>query len=271
MDMEAELEERLTKAARLVAGSQHLVALVGAGLSVESGVPPFRGPGGLWTKVGEPSMMSYQRFMDDPTAWWTQRLIDEQSSQGPRAEFRMAIERAQPNQGHVALVELERLGILKLVITQNVDNLHRVAGSMSVAEIHGNRTRLRCLNCLARYPRSEFATDTLPPHCPRCGGLVKPDAVMFGEPIPPDVLAVCQRETEQCDGMLVIGTSGTVYPAAGFPRAARERGAFLVEVNTAATPLTHLCDVALHGPSGVLLPRLVSKVRERLPPPRPVM
>ncbi len=98
------------------------------------------------------------------------RLIDEQSSQGPRAEFRLAIEQAQPNKGHHALVELERLGILKLIITQNVDNLHRAAGSANVAEIHGNRTRLRCLNCLARYPRSEFVTDTLPPRCLRCGG-----------------------------------------------------------------------------------------------------
>ena len=262
------MEDGLARAARLVAGSQHLVALVGAGLSVESGIPPFRGPGGLWTKVGEPSMMSYQRFMDDPAGWWAQRLIDEQSSQGPRAEFRLAIEQAQPNKGHRALVELERLGILKLIITQNVDNLHRAAGSANVAEIHGNRTRLRCLNCLARYPRSEFVTDTLPPICPRCGGLVKSDTVMFGEPIPPDVLAICQRETEQCDGMLEIGTSGTVYPAAGFPRAAREHGAFLVEVNTSATPLTHLCDVALHGPSGELLPRLVSHVRQKLPPQR---
>ncbi len=255
----------LEKAARLLAGSQHMVALVGAGLSVESGIPPFRGEGGLWTKLGEPSMLSYKRFMDDPAAWWAQRLIDERQTEGPRAEFRMAIEQAKPNPGHYALVEMERMGVLRYIITQNVDNLHRAAGSVNVAEIHGNRTRLRCLNCLARFPRSEFVVDTVPPKCPNCGGLVKGDGVMFGEPIPADVLQICLRQVEMCDAMLVVGTSATVYPAAGFPKAARENGAVLVEVNATPTPLTPLCDFSLQGPAGAILPLLAARLREELP------
>ncbi len=259
------LEGGLARAARILMDSRHLVALVGAGLSVESGIPPFRGEGGLWTKLGEPSMLSYKRFTDDPTAWWAQRLIDEQQTEGPRAAFRLSIERAKPNPGHYALVDLERMGVLKHIITQNVDNLHRAAGSANLAEMHGNRTRLRCLNCLARFPRSEFVVDTLPPKCPKCGGLVKGDGVMFGEPIPSDVLQVCLREVDACDAMLIVGTSATVYPAAGFPVTARERGAALVEVNAAETPLTPLCDVSLQGAAADLLPQLVTRIRQELP------
>ncbi|MBI2872751.1 MAG: Sir2 family NAD-dependent protein deacetylase [Chloroflexi bacterium] len=253
--------EELERASQVVAGAQYVVALVGAGLSVESGIPPFRGPGGLWTKIGEPTSRNYQRFLEDPATWWREQLKPQE---GPRAEFTASFATAKPNAGHYALAELERMGTLRHVITQNVDNLHRVAGSVNLAEIHGNRTLLRCMECNRRFPRAGFPIDEmdLPPRCPRCGGVVKGDGVMFGEPIPKDVLAVCHEQAELCDCMIVIGTSATVYPAAGFAEMVYQKGGSLIEVNMYETPLTPFCQVALRGPSGEVLPRLVASVRE---------
>ena len=255
-----QLSDPIDNAARLIVQSGHLVALVGAGLSVESGIPPFRGPGGLWTRLGEPPMNGFQIFMQDPKAWWEEQLGQQQDPD--RAEFRAAIERAEPNPGHYALADLERLGVLKRIITQNIDNLHQMAGSEQVAEIHGNRTKLRCLGCDLRVPRDELSIEELPPHCPECGGIIKSDTVMFGEPIPSGVLEVCFRETELCDCMLLIGTSATVYPAAGFPAVAKAHGASLIEVNPNETSLSDECDVILRGPSGEALPQLVERVKE---------
>ena len=137
--MSAPQDDAVDTAAKLMVGSKYVVALVGAGLSVESGIPTFRGPGGLWTRVGEPSMRGYQQFLDDPARWWEQQL--DQQADPVRTEFRNAIERAKPNAGHFALAKLEELGILKLIVTQNVDNLHHEAGSQKLVEIHGNRTK----------------------------------------------------------------------------------------------------------------------------------
>ncbi len=255
--------EELEKASQIVAQSRHVVAMVGAGMSAESGIPTYRGEGGLWTRIGEPDPRSFQNFASDPKAWW-QRMLDRESNpEAPeRAHFRAAIEKAQPNPGHYALVELEGTGILRCIITQNVDNLHRVAGSINVAEVHGNRTLLRCMSCHWRVPWGEFEIADVPPRCPQCGGIIKGDGVMFGEPIPPDVLNICFRETDRCDCMIVLGTSGTVYPAAGFPMHAHEHGAYLIEINTEPTPISEMVDVSLRGPTGEILPLLVTRVRE---------
>ncbi|MEK7814870.1 MAG: Sir2 family NAD-dependent protein deacetylase, partial [Chloroflexota bacterium] len=156
----------LERAARLVLDSRYLVALVGAGLSVESGIPPFRGPGGLWTRYGQPSMLSYQEFARDPRLWWEARLRDEVELGNPVYELKQAVDQAIPNAGHHALVELERLGVLKYSITQNVDDLQRRAGSIALVEVHGNRTWLRCIGCGSRRPREGFPMVELPPRCP---------------------------------------------------------------------------------------------------------
>ncbi|MBF8266574.1 MAG: NAD-dependent deacylase [Dehalococcoidia bacterium] len=214
-----EQEKAIEGASRLIHQSRHVIALVGAGISVESGIPPFRGPGGLYTRVGEPDMRGYQRFLDDPEAHWRNLLHRE--SEGPGAESRRPMQDARPNPGHHALVELEEMGVLKHIITQNVDNLHREAGSKNIAEIHGNRRKVRCIGCGTRWMREEFQIRELPPRCPACGGLIKGDTVSFGEPIPRDVLSVCFQEAERCDCMLIIGTSALVYPAAGFPPEAK--------------------------------------------------
>jgi NAD-dependent protein deacetylase/lipoamidase len=244
------------RAAQYVARARHVVALTGAGMSVESGIPPFRGPGGLWTKHGEPPLNGYQRFLADPAAAWRERL----SPRGPMRELWETLQAAQPNPGHHALVQLEEMGVLRCLITQNIDNLHRAAGSRRLAEIHGNYTLIRCVECVSRFARDDISLEELPPKCPQCGGILKSDTVSFGEPIPPDVLQQCFDETEDCDCMVVAGTSATVYPAAQFPLDVRQRGGTLIESNLYESELTPYCAVSLRGASGAVLPQLVARV-----------
>jgi NAD-dependent deacetylase len=257
--MEARDTDALDRAADCLARARHAIALTGAGLSVESGIPPFRGPGGLWTKHGEPPMDGYQRFLKNPRRAWEERL----SPTGPMRELWEALAAARPNPGHVALAELEEIGTLKCTITQNVDDLHRLAGSRRLLEIHGNVTLIRCIACCARYPRETIDFAELPPRCPRCRGILKSDTVSFGEPIPRDVLDQCFEEAEQADCMIVAGTSATVYPAAQFPIAIHQRGGDLIEVNPYESEITALCRHTLRGPAGEMLPMLVDVIRSR--------
>ena len=249
----------LDAAARCLLDARYTIALTGAGLSVESGIPPFRGPGGLWTKYGEPPMNGYERFLADPRRAWEERL----SPSGPMRELWEALTRAEPNPGHRALVDLEDMNLLQSTITQNVDNLHRLAGARRLLEIHGNVTLIRCIQCITRFEREEIDFAVLPPRCPRCEGLLKSDTVSFGEPIPSDVLTACGEEAERADCMIVAGTSATVYPAASFPMAIAGRGGDLIEVNPYPSDLTPLCRVTLMGPAGEILPALVERVRAR--------
>lgn len=251
-------EPALTEAARIILGSRYVIALVGAGLSVESGIPPFRGPGGLWTKFGEPDSLGWERFLQDPKKWWEDRLRGDARFTG----FSEALRAAKPNPGHYALVELEEMGLLRHIITQNVDNLHRAAGSRNLSEIHGNTFKLRCINCNYRWDEGTLPLDELPPRCPHCGGIVKSDGVMFGEPIPSDVLATCYEEAQRSDCVLSIGTSALVYPAAHFPVMVKRAGGALIEINPYETALSDWCDAVLRGPSGEALPALAAKVRE---------
>jgi len=255
-ELSSNLEADLARVVRQLSTARHVVALTGAGLSVESGIPPFRGPGGLWTKYGEPPMDGYRRFVEDPAAAWRERL-------SPRAEWARALRDtlacARPNAGHLALAELERIGVLGCVITQNIDDLHAQAGSRNLLEIHGNHHLLRCLDCVRRFEPDaiEIDPDRLPPRCPDCGGVVKGDTVQFGEPIPADVLRRCYSEVERSDCMLVIGTSATVYPAADFPMEVLRRGGRVVEVNPTATEFTTSATDSLRGPAGALLSHLL--------------
>lgn len=258
-----DLDRVIARAAEHVARARHVVALTGAGLSVESGIPPFRGPGGIWERYGEPPMDGYQRFLRDPRAAWCELLEPREAW---AVALRETLARAQPNPGHEALAELERLGRLTCLITQNIDALHAEAGARAVAEIHGNHRLLRCIACVGRWPREELRVDPerLPPRCPRCGGLVKSDVVVFGEPIPPDVLERCFVEVSRADCMIVAGTSATVYPAADFPFDVLRRGGSVIEVNPAESELTPVATVSLRGPGSRVLPRLVEHLRARI-------
>jgi NAD-dependent protein deacetylase/lipoamidase len=253
-----ETERALQEAADILRQSSHVVALVGAGLSAESGIPTYRGNGGVWTRFGEPTIDGWDLFQQDPEAWWRHALDDVNGM----TEFARAIEAAHPNAGHHALAEMERLGKLRHIITQNIDNLHQRAGSRAVTEIHGNRFMARCSQCGQREPLDRLDFKQLPPLCLDCGGVMKNDTVMFGEPIPEDALRTSYLQAALADAFIVVGTSAVVYPAADLPVMAKRRGAPLIEVNPEDTPLTPLADVVLRAPAGKSLPALVELLRE---------
>jgi NAD-dependent deacetylase len=258
----------IERAAQTILASRYVIALVGAGISVESGIPPFRGKGGLWTKHGEPPMDGYQRFLADPAEHWRQMLERRATDD----EFSRALRDARPNAAHVALARLESIGVLRHTISQNIDNLHFEAGSLAVTEIHGNRTKVRCIDCGARWTWTEFlaahpeladGADEAPV-CPQCGGIVKGDTVMFGEQIPRAFLDECQSQAEAADCIIIAGTSASVTPAAYFPEMVLRAGGAVIEVNTEETPFTPYASATLRGPAGELLPALVAAVEALL-------
>src|ERR1700687_5978065 len=250
-------DEEIREAASAILAARYAIALTGAGMSVESGIPPFRGPGGLWTKYGEPPMNGFQRFMADPKKAWEERLSKRND------ELFKPLTVAKPNAGHIALADLERLGVLRFRITQNIDDLHRQAGQKALAEIHGNWTLIRCLDCNTRFHGDAISLEKLPPECPRCEGLLKSDTVSFGEPIPGDVLNMCAERSALADLVIVAGTSATVYPAAGFALEVKQRGGTLIEVNLYESEITRICDVSLRGASADVLSRVGSSVGVR--------
>lgn len=260
------MEELIQKAAKDLADSTYAIALTGAGISTESGIPDFRGPSGVWTKNPEMERRAhrgYERFVQDPKEWWKERLTT--------VSLLGDLEKCEPNPGHYALAELEKMGILKYLITQNVDALHEKAGNKNLYEYHGNVLKLRCISCSARFPRSQFdlktmlEEDKLPPICPKCNGIIKSDGVAFGEPIPAYVAQGSMEETGKCDLMLICGTSAVVYPFANLPRVARHRrNAVIIEVNADPTPLTHegVSDYIIQGKTGEILPKIVEAVKQ---------
>lgn len=232
--------------AAILRRSQRVVALTGAGISVESGIPDFRSPGGLWSRFDPMEYAHIRAFRRDPAKVWT--LLREMDT---------VITQARPNPAHLALAELEARGLLLGIITQNVDNLHQAAGSKHVVEYHGNALRFVCDTCRGRHPRETLDFEHAPLYC-LCGGLIRPDVVFFGEAIP----AAAQEEAEDlargCDLLLVIGTSGEVAPASYLPYTAKEWGASIVENNLEPTRLTStLTDHFLPGPAGKLWPQVL--------------
>jgi NAD-dependent deacetylase len=246
-------------AAEALTRARYAVALVGAGISVESGIPPFRGAGGLWTRHGEPPMDGYQRALEDLAGYW-QAMLARRDADDDATGFAKAIREAKPNAAHHALAKLEEIGVLKHTISQNIDNLQILAGQQALTEIHGNRTKLRCIDCGARWPFEEFVITEVPPPCPQCRGIVKGDTVMFGEPIPQAALRTCYEQARLADCIVIAGTSANVTPAAWFPEIVRQAGGTLIEVNTDDTPFTPACIASLRGPAGELLPLLARRV-----------
>jgi len=271
------MEDLIRRAARDFAESKYAIAVTGAGISTESGIPDFRGPKGIWTTNREAEAKAYERyelFLRAPRAYWEEIV----GLQGVYGKFREQIRRAQPNPGHRALAELETLGILKCVITQNIDGLHKKAGNKKVLEYHGSVNVVRCVFCGARFAWEEISLNQLPPRC-KCGGLLKDDVVHFGEPIPSDVMEESEKEASKCDLMLICGTSAVVYPFANLPRLARfhSRRLFagldmmaprsnvkIIEVNAEPTPLTRegISDYLIQGKTGEILPRIVEEIKK---------
>ncbi len=226
--------------------ARRVAALTGAGVSAESGVPTFReAQTGLWANYDPTELATPQAFRRNPRRVWEWY-----------AWRRELVGRAKPNPGHLALAKLEQRVPNFTLITQNVDGLHRQAGSRAVIELHGNIHRTTCFDDGA-VVESWPETDQLPPRCPRCGGLLRPDVVWFGESLPRPALEAAFEAAEQCDIFLSIGTSALVQPAASLPLVALQRGAVTVEINPNSTPLTPNVTYALPNPAGQALPALL--------------
>ncbi|HEY5997831.1 MAG TPA: NAD-dependent deacylase [bacterium] len=235
----------LAAAATRLRAARFAVALTGAGISVESGIPDFRSPGGLWSVFRPEEYATIEAFRRDPAkAWRLYRALGE------------TLAGREPNDAHRALAALEEAGLLRLVITQNIDGLHQAAGSRAVIEMHGDHRRLQCPRCghLEDVRPERFAEPV--PACPACAAPLKPNVVLFGEPVRD--LDLIEAAVARCDLLLVVGTSAQVYPAAGIPAAVRARGGVVIEFNREETPLTAgVVPAGLHfrGPAGHTLAR----------------
>lgn len=258
------MEQVIERAAELLAGAHNAVALTGAGISTESGIPDFRSPGGLWTKV-DPGEFSIDRFLQNPSRFWKMHL-DLKSS----GEFDLAA--AEPNAAHHALARMEQMGVLKCVITQNVDNLHQRAGSVEVVEFHGNLLRATCMRCRALEKIENVESritsgEADAARCRTCGGVMKPDAVFFGEAIPSRALMISQVQSQKCDVLLVVGTSLQVYPAAQIPMSVKLKKppALVIEVNREPSALhQQVTDILMLGSAGEMLSQLLNALQTRV-------
>lgn len=243
----------IERAAELLSSARGAVALTGAGVSAESGIPTFRGEGGLWTKYDPVKVSSIDSFLADPESYW----------KVSRERGRVALA-AKPNPGHVALAELEASGRLQAIVTQNTDGLHQDAGSKRVIELHGSGRNVECLDCGSREARSEVQARLdveMPPHCRLCGGTrLKPTVVLFGEPMPVAAVREAFELARNADVMLVVGSSLVVYPAAEVPLVALRSGARLIVVNAEPTPFDRFAQVVIHGRSGEVLPRIAALI-----------
>jgi NAD-dependent deacetylase len=240
----------IRRAAEDLLASKCAVALTGAGISVESGIPPFRGKGGIWERVDPMEFGHIDTFEKEPGKVW--RVLIR--------ELKEIIDRAAPNDGHKGLARLEAMGLLASVITQNVDGLHQMAGSTDVLEFHGNCAWQRCMDCGGKKRTRDVDISSLPPVC-ACGGVLRPDWVFFGEEIPPAALQRSRQLAMRCDVMMVVGTSAMVHPAATMPVIARETGARIIEINPERTPLTgYVSDYLIRGGAGDVMNALVSEL-----------
>jgi NAD-dependent deacetylase len=245
IDVSRTAAERIALAARRLREARRVVALTGAGISAESGVPTFRGPGGLWRQYRPEDLATPEAFARDPRLVWEWY-----------AWRREVIAPLLPNAAHRALVALEKRTPEFLLATQNVDGLHGAAGSARVVELHGTIWQLRCTACAHSRDDRRVPLAEIPPRC-ACGALLRPGVVWFGEALPEEAVKAAFEAARAADVVVVVGTSSLVYPAAALPQVARAAGAFVIEINPEPTPLTPLADVSLRGPAAALLPAIV--------------
>lgn len=241
----------LLEAAAVLARAQRVACMTGAGVSAESGVATFRdAQTGLWSNFDAEQLASQDGFRANPGLvwrWYMERLA--------------TMESVQPNPGHHALHTLETLTPHFMLVTQNIDNLHERAGNQRVLHLHGNIARFHCNSCRSSHALlADERSDTMPPACTVCGDRVRPSVVWFGEMLPARILDQAYEEARACQVMLVVGTSGVVYPAAYLPHLARGNGAMVIDVNPEPNPISTMADLYLQGPGGEILPQLVAEV-----------
>lgn len=253
-------KEKISRVANMIAEAKHIVVFTGAGVSTESGIPDFRSPGGLWTKF-DPEDFTIDKFLTSPETrqkQWRFLLSGD------------LLKDAGPNAAHEAIAELEELGRLDCVITQNIDYLHQKAGNDPdrVYELHGNMKWIHCLDCGNRSPLEEILKERgaseETPVCGRCGGILKPDVIFFGEALPEEILREATWHANHCDLLIVVGSSLVVYPAAYMPLYAKQSGAKLVIVNLTPTQSDRIADVVIHASAGEVMGRIMAEVKQRL-------
>ena len=243
------MKESIENAAKVIIESRATIALTGAGISVESGIPDFRSKEGLWNRFDPEEYASIYAFRDNPEKVW--QMLKEMEE---------IVEKAKPNDAHKGLAALERMGLLNTVITQNIDNLHQEAGSKNVIEYHGNSSTLTCLWCKKTYDYKEKKGE-YPPRC-ECGKILKPDVIFFGEAIPLLAMERSSQLASSCQALLIIGTSAVVSPFNILPRLARQTGAKIIELNLEETVLTHdITDIFLRGKATEQVSQVVSAVK----------
>ena len=256
--LNADMETLAEQVADLIVKSKRLVVFTGAGVSTESGIPDFRGKDGIWTKM-DPDDFTIQRFVARPEVRKMQwKLLAEGG----------LVKDVKPNAAHYAIAELEKLGKLDCIVTQNIDNLHQLAGNSPeiVFELHGNMQFVRCLGCRRRWPMAEILARLAVvelPECEHCKGILKPDAVFFGESLPQVVLSEAARRAARCDLCIVIGSTLVVYPAAQIPEYACDAGAKLVIINIGATPMDSKATVRIEGMAGETMTKILEHVKRK--------
>jgi NAD-dependent deacetylase len=233
--------------------ARRAVAFTGAGISAESGLGTFRGKDGLWSRYDPAEVASIESFKRDPRKFWDFAR-----------EIGWIFLTAKPNAAHTALAELEAMKHLDSVITQNIDGLHQLAGSKHVVEIHGNASRIICTRCSTTYATKKIV-DRIEhqdvPRCDRCGGPLKLDVILFGEPLPDRAFDQALKKVRSADLLLAVGTSLEVYPAATLPEIAKKGGAKVVSIDSEKTAWDYLCDYKINGPAGEILPRIVQAIK----------
>jgi NAD-dependent deacetylase len=255
-----DLESLTEKVADLIVNAKRVVVFTGAGISTESGIPDFRSPGGLWERF-DPDDFTFQKFVSSPNS----RRKQWQMFRG-----RFLTGEVKPNPAHYAIAELDKLGKLDCVITQNVDCLHQKAGvpEEKVFELHGNMQWVICLNCGQRYPFEQIKTRLDQgeeiPDCEACHGILKPDVVLFGESLPEEVVREATFRSYKCDLFIVIGSTLIVYPAAYMPIYATNAGAKLVIINLSTTPMDRQATVLIRAKAGEVMPKIIKQVKEKI-------
>jgi NAD-dependent deacetylase len=253
--------KQIEATAEMVAKADNVLIFTGAGVSTESGIPDFRGSNGIWSKYN-PEDFTIHKFLTDKRA----RKMQWQLLSG--GEFSMI--NVEPNPAHYAIAELEKLGKLHGVVTQNIDGLHQKAGVSEnlVFQLHGDLSHAICLSCKERYPMEEISgwlkSGLEEPVCINCQGMLKPDAILFGEQLPMDVLLESEKRSRTCDVCIAMGSTLTVYPAALIPQYAVQSGAKLVIINMGATELDRMADIRIEGKAGVIAPQIIDRVKSNL-------